>query len=343
MKLLGDAVLGYKWNAGTDSEGHEDVMAVKLKVNLSKKKRKIAEYPDLTVNDLEKLRTIKLTKRNLLGVPAGIFDPIGICSPYTIKLKIGLKQLFDLEENLAWDDEIPERMKEWWVEVLTEAIKAELLKFPRKTKPKNAIGSPILVGFSDGALQAYDANVYVRWELEEPDSQGFKFSVTLLCAKAKVTPRAGCTTPKSELNGTTLLSRLVKSAARAMVDTPSCVVCAGDSQCVISCLEISASRLKPYFHNRVSEIKENFDDLKKICPVEDLYYIPGSMNPADIATREDGKLVDIGIDSEWQSPSFLKESRECWPLTRDFVRTGPPPEEVRNKVMSIFASVQASP
>ena len=118
MDLLGNSVLGYHWDA------REDVMAVRIKVNLSKKTRKISKHPDLTINDLEKLRSIKFTKRNLLGVPAGNFDPIGIGSPYSIKLKIGLARLFDLEENLSWDDEIPQNMINWWVDILTEAIRA---------------------------------------------------------------------------------------------------------------------------------------------------------------------------------------------------------------------------
>ena len=153
--------------------------------------------------------------------------------PLSLLNSSGLKQLFDLEEKLSWDDEISANMKDWWINVITEAIKAEMLKFPRGTKPVNAIGSPILVGFCDGALPAYAAGVYVIWKLKEPDLQGNEFSVTLLCAKAKVN---SCTIPKSELNGATLLSRLVKAAVRAIVDTPSSVVCAGDSQCVISSL-----------------------------------------------------------------------------------------------------------
>ena len=43
MDLLGNSVLGYFWDATSD------IMGVKIKVNLSKKKRKIAEHPDLTV------------------------------------------------------------------------------------------------------------------------------------------------------------------------------------------------------------------------------------------------------------------------------------------------------
>ena len=177
--------------------------------------------------------------------------------------------------------------------------------------------------------------------MESPDPDGYKYSADLICSKARVTPRHGCTTPKSELNSATLLSRLIKSVAQAMVDTPSSAVCVGDSQCVISCLEMSTSRLKPYFHNRVSEIKENFDDIKAICPVEEFYYIQGDKNPADIATRKNGKLVDIGPGSEWQSPSFLKQPRDSWPVTRDFVRAGPPPEELRKK--TLICSVQTSP
>ena len=93
IALLGSSVLGYKWSA------KDDIMGVKIKVNLSKKKRKIAKHPDLTIADIDKLKSIKLTKRNLLGVPAGIFDPLGIAAPYTVKLKIGLKQLFDMSSS----------------------------------------------------------------------------------------------------------------------------------------------------------------------------------------------------------------------------------------------------
>ena len=314
---------------------------MKIKVNLSKKKRKIAKHPDLTIADIDKLKSIKLTKRNLLGVPAGIFDPLGIAAPYTVKLKIGLKQLFDMQDNLAWDDEIPTSMTDWWVEVLTEAIKAEILKFPRKTKPDNAVGSPLLIGFCDGALPAYAANIYIRWEMTEPDLQGKLFSVNLLCAKTKVTPINGCTTPKSELNSATLLSRLVKSTVRAVVDTPEKVMCAGDSQCVISSLGVSTTKFKPYFHNRLSEIKDNFEEARKICPVDDFYYVPGKTNPADLATREDGKLDEIGIGSEWQSPSFLKEPCDLWPLSRDFLSTELPEEEIRRK--ATFLAVKISP
>ena len=112
-----------------------------------------------------------------------------------------------------------------------------------------------------------------------------------------------------------------------MIDVPGSVVCVGDCECVISSLEVSTTKMKPFFHNRVSEIKQNLEDLRKICQVEDFQHISGSLNPADLITREDGKLEEIGIGSEWQTPTFLKKPRDLWPVTRDFIRTGPPVEE----------------
>jgi len=76
-----------------------------------------------------------------------------------------MKQLFDLHDKHAWDDEIPSHMIDWWIDVMTEAIKAEHLKFPRGTKPKKAFDEPILIGFCDGSLSGYAAVVYIRWGL----------------------------------------------------------------------------------------------------------------------------------------------------------------------------------
>ena len=211
-------------------------------------------------------------------------------------------------------------------------------------KPKNAIEGPILVGFCDGSLSAYAANIYLRWKMSEADENGNLYSVQLLCAKAKVTPLNGCTVPKSELNAATLLSRLAKSATKALkADFPSKVICASDSQCVIRSLDMPTSKFKPYFHNRLSEIKNNMEDISEICKVEKFRYIPSKMNPADLATRTNGKLADIDINSEWQSPSFLKQDISSWPMTREFGMNTLPEEELRKKSLVTFLAVKINP
>ena len=69
---------------------------------------------------------------------------------------------------------------------------------------------------------------------------------------------------------------------------------------------MSAKKLKPFFHNRRGEILENLDLISGICPIEQVHHVSGSLNPADIATRGDTKLNEIGPGSLWQcGPSFL--------------------------------------
>ena len=335
--LLGNKVLGYLWDA------KEDIMAVKLKINLSKRKNKIASQPDISIADIGKLKNIKLTKRNLLGIGASIYDPLGIASPYTIKLKMGMRQLFELEENLGWDDEIPASMVSWWINVMTEAIKVEMLRFKRRTKAKGYTGKPILVGFFDGSLCAYAAAVYVIWKLLDVCNGGAEYDVTLLCAKTKVAPVDGCTVAKIELNGGTLLSRLLKASVNAMIDKPEVVIPAGDSQCVIASLELPTSKFKPFFMNRIAEIKYNLSQIKEnfSVSVEDFHFIPGKLNPVDLATRDDGKLEDIGIDSEWQSPRFLKLNRSDWPLSREFLNSKVSVDENEIRKASLVTMMKA--
>ena len=59
-------------------------------------------------------------------------------------------------------------------------------------------------------------------------------------------------------------------------------------------------------------------------------YIKTELNIADLGTRCDGKLKDIGINSTWQTgPPFLQEPREHWPISRDFVPQPPPKDEIK--------------
>ena len=95
IDLLGSNVFGYIWQVT------EDRMAVKFPVNLSKKKRSVRSEPNMTVDDIEKLKMMKLSKRNLLGFVNGIGDPLGIGSPWYMKLKLLMKKLYLLESPLS--------------------------------------------------------------------------------------------------------------------------------------------------------------------------------------------------------------------------------------------------
>ena len=253
---------------------------------------------------------VKLTKRMCLGITNGFLDFIGIACPFTLRFKLLMKELFNNRElALSWDDPLPQSDTAKWLELIAETVKSGSICFPRTTRPSTAIGKPVVVSFGDGAFEAFSATVYLRWEVSckhgtSDDCQG-DFVTTLLCAKAKVTPRTGFTIPRSELSGCVLQSRLALSTVKALQSEasmkPISVVMLSDSRCSISAVEKSTSVLKPFFHNRVSEIQVNLDEMKNYCTVEDFHHVSGDLNPADLATRGVAKAVDLGPGSFWDT------------------------------------------
>ena len=72
---------------------------------------------------------------------------------------------------------------------------------------------------------------------------------------------------------------------------------------------------------QITELVTNEDLIMKV---------PGTLNPADLATRTKVRLSDIEEGSQWQEgPSFLKTPRETWPLTITGGESSVPPEECK--------------
>ena len=65
--------------------------------------------------------------------------------------------------------------------------------------------------------------------------------------------------------------------------------------------------------------------------VDKLNHTAGTLNISDLGTRGSAKFDDIKDGSEWQlGPSYLRDDRATWPISRGFSREIPP-EEKRNK------------
>ena len=168
--------------------------------------------------------------------------------------------------------------------LISEAVLSSSLVFPRKVRPTDAIGQPLVVGFGDGAFPAFAACVYLQWQV--PCVHGAKqcdldFSASLLWAKARVTPLSGYTIPRSEISGAVLESRMclrtVKALDREASMKPGGVIMLSDSKCTISAVDTTSRALKPFFHNRVAEIIDNMKEMKQFCPVEDFFIYLGSL------------------------------------------------------------------
>ena len=87
-------------------------------------------------------------------------------------------------------------------------------------------------------MPASAACLYVRYKIGEDD-----FEARLLASMARVTPLSDAagklkvSTPRTELRGLLYQARLISGILPGMVDKPSSIFIAGDSQCTISAME----------------------------------------------------------------------------------------------------------
>ena len=343
--LIGGKILGYNWDATTD------IISIPFNIHLCNKKRGVWPQPPLTAETLNLLQTTPLTKKVCLSITNGNFDFLGIACPFTIRFKLLMQEFYQSRSDNSkesWNMLCPAAAVQNWIDLISEAVKTESLCFPRTVRPTNAISNPLIAYFTDGALPAFSSAVYVQWQVKCEhgyDSCDYDYEANLLTAKARVTPVTGLTIPRVEMNGKVLGSRHALSTVKALqtepLMRPTSVVPMCDSKCTISAVDTSSRALKPFFHNRVSEILDNKKEMEKYCPVEEIHYVDTSLNPADLPTRPGIKLTDIGMDSFWQKgPDFLCSRRELWPITRDFVHAELPVEEVRSSVSVFLTSIR---
>ena len=169
------------------------------------------------------------------------------------------------------------------------------------------------------------------------------YGASLLLAKARVTPLSGFTIPRSELAGTVLQSRLGLTTIKALQSeasmSPKGAILLSDSKCSISAVDTTTRVLKTFFHNKVAEIVDNIAQMRKYCDVEDIHYVSGDSNPADLGTRGNVVAGDLGPDSYWlKGPHFFGFRRDGWLVTRDFTRDKVPDDEVgsQEKLLDSF-------
>ena len=317
LKDYDGKVLGHTW------EPQEDTLHFKITVNLSARNRKKERLEaDLTLDSVADLKAESLTKARLVGFVNGIYDPTGMLSPITVKFKLELRKLFKKETaSLEWDAPIPLENQEAWAKLLEETLRLPTVVIPRSVKPPGTFGRPALYAFFDGSTDAYGTCVYVQFQVDSVEDE---YAAQLIASKVRVTSVRGSTTPRSELSGLLICTRLLINIVKAMSDKPSRLVISGDSQCSIAALEKSGDSLEAYFCNRVSEIGQNLEEIKGLVEdlvVEPVQHINGKLNPSDIITRDHATAKDLETESSWfRGPSFLKLPRDQMPLSREFMK-----------------------
>ncbi|GFT68058.1 integrase catalytic domain-containing protein [Trichonephila clavipes] len=255
----------------------------------------VHDYFTIDVKGLLQLDTSKpITKRIVLQSAGKIYDPVGFLSPYTIRLKCLLQELW--LRKLSWDDELPPDIhavwSQWWLELpfLSE------LKILRKILDFSGDSSEVQIHtFSDASQKAYGAAAFLRVKHKD------RVSVDLVTSKSRVAPLKRLSLPRLELMGALLAARLAKEVKKIL--DQKCSTRAffwTDSQVTLHWIKGPSHRWKPFVVNRVREIQS-------LTYPNSWFHCSGKDNPADLLTS--GISVDaLTTNSKWwNGSSFLRQ------------------------------------
>ena len=149
------------------------------------------------VNDLP------ATKQSILKISAKIFDPLGLITPFVIRLKMLFQSL--CFEGRSWDEPLTSKVLDQWNGLTNELQILDKITVPRcYFLPRSVPIDMQLHGFSDASEHAYAAAVYLRFKYDN----GTIIS-RWVASKTQVSPIKRQFIPRLELLGSLILARLI--------------------------------------------------------------------------------------------------------------------------------------
>ena len=158
--------------------------------------------------------------------------------------------------------------------------------------------------------------------------------LTYYDAKNRIAPRRQITTPRLELCGAVLASRIREKIVQGMNLHFAAVIHITDSTIVRWQIQKESYGFKSCVATRVGEIQS------KTEPSE-WWWIQSDLNPSDLTARITCPR-DLDIGSVWQSgPAFMKLPINCWPISK----SSPEIEDIPDKIaisMAIDGNIHES-
>ena len=310
-------VLGVSWIASENS------IVFQVSLNLSPKRRNLLSQPDLDRTQIPAMIPDILTRRMVLQQVMRVFDPCGFFVHFMVIAKVYLRETWILK--LGWDEPLPEELCLKWREFFTQMFDMEDHKFSRYLKPKDAVGDPTLVIFSDGSKVAYGCAAYIRWTLVDGS-----FWCRLVLAKCRIAPINRISIPQMELNGAVLSKRCRKVIEAECRFKFLEVYHFVDSETILSMINKLSTRFRVYEGVRIGEIQASTDgDVSCWGWVSSENNITRGQPPSQ-----------LGPDSKWQKgPDFLNQSCDQWNAKFSPSSYGPLPGENSVKVKSHSTSI----
>ena len=236
------------------------------------------------------------TKRNVLSAIAALFDPLQFLSPFTMRAKVLMQEIW--MAGIDWDDVLPKELTIKWEKWVSELPDLSHIAIPRCLRLANPERVDLHL-FSDASKDAFASSAYLVGQY--PDNTR---SSRLIASKCRVAPLKALTIPRLELMGALLSSRLAQSILKVL--TVDRTIYWTDSENVWFWVRSQSREFKPFVANRIGEIQ-------RTTSPEQWRHVPGTCNPADLPTRgvSAKELTDCKFWTE--GPTFLKEDESAWP------------------------------
>lgn len=240
-----------------------------------------------------------LSKRQLLSEVSKVFDPLGFCSPVTIRGKILLQQVWKLK--LGWDDPLPSEFTCTWEALAKDLRQLNTITIPRSTCYEDS--SNHLVVFCDASTSAYGVAVYVVTNQ----------SSRLMMSKVKVAPLKSRTLPQLELTAIQLGAQIAHNLITTLHRIPfHHTTLFSDNEPALQWVRNDNCSM-PYVRNRVHKIQELTSNMQ-------ILHVSSGENPADLLTRGIAyqKFRKKSLEFWLNGPVWLTDQSK-WPPQKPFV------------------------
>lgn len=255
------------------------------------------------------------TKRQILSIVQGIFDPLGSLTPALLPGKLMMQETWSTKTD--WDTPIPEKIQKDFSKWYNELEYLSSVKIPRRIGYGDKQSWSVHT-FCDASQKAYATVIFLRCE----DEKGI--SVQLLSAKSRLSPKANITIPRLELLACVLGARLTNYIQKSLaLDTISTYYWT-DSSTVLAWISRN-NQWGTFVGNRVREICN-------LTEVQQWRFISGHLNPADLPSR--GCHPQQFLKSRWwEGPDWLRKPGDEWPK----LETTPQEELVEDELRKTVA------
>ncbi|XP_055928606.1 uncharacterized protein LOC129959739 [Argiope bruennichi] len=242
----------------------------------------------IDIHQISKTKDSNLSKRLILSICGMLFDPLGMITPFTVRMKLLLQNTW--ERELKWDEPLPPDIQETFLSWLDEV----------KTIPQISLSLPYFLDtetpmaeihiFSDASPKAYGCVAYFK------KVTNWKVNSSFIVAKCRQAPLKKLSLPRLELVGALVSARLAEYLKRAFSwITSDHIFFWSDSQISLHWIKGDPLRWKEFVRNRAWEIQEKTNR-------EQWNYCRGKTNPADKLTRGLSIRVLAQGDVWWHGP-----------------------------------------